>query len=105
MILGALQFAPSSEKETAICAWNEAAVGLKNWLKGVQVTYTRFLKGPAGKESTPRKGLPLNKFGPKPVCLGVMAAYSGLMAAFLLQGATHSLECDAPMLGPVTLPP
>src|SRR5260370_1361235 len=49
MVFGSLQFAPSSEKETAICAWNEAAVGLKNWLKGVQVTYTRFLKGLGGK--------------------------------------------------------
>src|SRR5438093_1467512 len=105
IIWGALQFAPSSEKETSIGKCSEAAVGLKNWLKGVHVTYTRFLKGLAGKVSTPRKGLSLNKLGPKPFCLGVMAVCPRAMVTSLLQVRPPSSECVTTMLGPVTLPP
>src|SRR6266404_7284480 len=105
MLLGVLQFAPSSEKETAIGTWSEAAVGLKNWLKGVQLTYTRFLKGLAGKVSTPRKGLSLNKFGPKPFCLGVMAVCPDATVTSLFQVRPPSSECVTTMLGPVKLPP
>src|SRR6266581_506835 len=105
MICGVLQFAPSSEKETAIGKCSEAVVGLKNWLKGVHVTYTRFLKGLVRKVSTPRKGLSLNKFGPKPFCLGVMAVCPDAMVTSLLQVRPPSSECVTTMLGPVKLPP
>src|SRR5260370_3460963 len=105
MVFGSLQFAPSSENETAIGKWSEAVVGLKNWLKGVQVTYTRFLKGLAGKVSTPRKGLSLNKFGPKPFCLGVMAVCPDARGTSLLQGRPPSSECVTTMPGPGKMPP